>query len=153
MKENWFLFSASRCIIDWYGCWQRRKVVWTHHVFQTEVAWILTQSVTVQHIAVSVMTTITSMTPADDVVCTTRLSYVMRCGCGYLAGARCRLFAYGPADATAISKPHHVFRHLYPDWFYLSATGLPRLSWERCRWLVNILRWFRCFCSCFLTKF
>jgi len=25
---------------------------------------------------------------------------VMRCLCGYLSGARCRLFAYGPADAT-----------------------------------------------------
>ena len=27
--------------------------------------------------------------------------WVMRCWCGYLSGARCRLFAYGPADATA----------------------------------------------------
>jgi len=26
---------------------------------------------------------------------------VMKCWCGYLSGARCRLFAYGPADATA----------------------------------------------------
>ena len=25
---------------------------------------------------------------------------VMRCWCGYLSGVRCRLFAYGPADAT-----------------------------------------------------
>ena len=24
----------------------------------------------------------------------------MGCWCGYLSGARCRLFAYGPADAT-----------------------------------------------------
>ena len=40
----------------------------------------------------------------------------------YLPGGRCRLFAYGPADATAILQPHH----LYPDWFYLSGTGLPR---------------------------
>jgi len=31
--------------------------------------------------------------------CTNR---VMRCWCGYLSGARCRLFSYGPADATAI---------------------------------------------------
>jgi len=37
--------------------------------------------------------------------------------CGYLSGARCRLFAYGPADATAISKPHHLLPHLNPDWF------------------------------------
>ena len=26
-------------------------------------------------------------------------------GCGYLSGVRCRLFAYGPADATAAPNP------------------------------------------------
>ena len=45
---------------------------------------------------------------------------VVVCWCGYLSGARCRLFAYGPADATAIPKPHHLLPHLNPDWFYLS---------------------------------
>jgi len=30
---------------------------------------------------------------------------VMRCWCGYLSGARCRLFAYGPTDATASQNP------------------------------------------------
>ena len=29
----------------------------------------------------------------------------MRCWCGYLSGVRCRLSAYGAADATAIPKP------------------------------------------------
>ena len=28
-------------------------------------------------------------------------NWVMRCWCGYLSGVRYRLFAYGPADATA----------------------------------------------------
>jgi len=28
-------------------------------------------------------------------------NWVMRCWCGYLSGARCRLFAYGPADAPS----------------------------------------------------
>ena len=32
-------------------------------------------------------------------------NWVMRCWCGYLSGVRCRLFAYGPADATATPKP------------------------------------------------
>ena len=41
------------------------------------------------------------------------------------------MFAYAPADATAIPKPHHLLPHLNPDWFYLSGTGLPRLSWKR----------------------
>ena len=41
------------------------------------------------------------------------------------------MFAYGPADATVIPKPHHLLPHLNPDWFYLSGTGLPRLSWVK----------------------
>jgi len=32
------------------------------------------------------------------------------------------------ADSTAIPKPHNLLPHLNPDWFYLSGTGLPRLS-------------------------
>ena len=51
--------------------------------------------------------------------------------CGYLSGARCRLFAYGPADATScIPKPDHLLPHLNPDWFYLFGTSLPRLFWK-----------------------
>jgi len=46
---------------------------------------------------------------------------------------RCRLFAHGPADAIAISKPHHLLPHSNPDWFHLSGAGLPRLSWKRGR--------------------
>jgi len=42
-------------------------------------------------------------------------------------------FAGGPADATAIPKPHHLSPHLNPDWLYLSANGLLRLSWKRGR--------------------
>ena len=41
------------------------------------------------------------------------------------------MFAYGPVDATAIPIPHHLLPYLNPDWFYLSGTGLPRLSWKR----------------------
>ena len=57
------------------------------------------------------------------------------CWCGYLSGARCRLFAYGPADATASPKPHNLLPQLNPDWFYLYGTSLPRfrLSWKRGR--------------------
>ena len=35
----------------------------------------------------------------DCLACKNR---VMRCWCGYLSGARCRLFAYGPADAIVV---------------------------------------------------
>jgi len=38
----------------------------------------------------------------------------MKCWCRYLSGVRCRLFAYGPADATAIPKRHHLLPLLNP---------------------------------------
>ena len=58
-------------------------------------------------------------------------NWVMGCRCGCLSGARCRFFACGPADATAIPEPRHLLPHLNPDWFYLSGTGgLPILSWQ-----------------------
>ena len=37
-----------------------------------------------------------------------------------------RLFAFGPADATAIPKPHHLSPHLNPDWFSFVVPGCPR---------------------------
>jgi len=69
---------------------------------------------------------------------------------GYLFGARCPLFAYGPADATAISKPHHLLPHSNPDWLYLSGTGLPRLSWKRAHSMgvVEKRRLNVCLCVC-----
>jgi len=30
------------------------------------------------------------------------------------------VFSYGPADASAIPKPHHLLPRLNPDWFYFS---------------------------------
>ena len=41
----------------------------------------------------------------------------------------------GPADATASPTPHHLLPHLNPDLFYLSGTGLLRLSWKRGRYV------------------
>jgi len=57
-------------------------------------------------------------------------NWVMRCWCGCLSWARCRLFAYGPADATAIPKPHHLLPHWSPEWFDLSGISWPRGSWK-----------------------
>ena len=53
----------------------------------------------------------------------------MRSWCGYLSEAKCTLFAYGLADATAIPKPHHLLPDLNPDFFiflvpaYLGCSG------------------------------
>jgi len=54
-------------------------------------------------------------------------NWVIKCWHGYLFGARFRLFVYGPTDATAVSKLHH----LLPHWLYLSGTGLSRCPWKR----------------------
>ena len=45
------------------------------------------------------------------------INWAMGCWRGYLSGARCRLFAYGPAKTTAIPKLHHLLPRLNPDWF------------------------------------
>jgi len=50
---------------------------------------------------------------------------VMRCWCGYLSGVRCRLFAYGPANATAIPKAHHLLPPVNPDWFTFLVVAYP----------------------------
>ena len=82
---------------------------------------------------------------------------MMRCWCGYLSAARCRLFAYGPPDATAIPKPPNLLSHFNPDWFYLSGTGLPRLSWKSGVYtgvvVVIIVCWLCCcWCRLFIRK-
>jgi len=50
-----------------------------------------------------------------------------------LSGKRCRLFAYGPADATAVPKPHHLFaslkfksRLVLPFWYRLTQVVLEK---------------------------
>jgi len=47
---------------------------------------------------------------------------------GYLSGARCKLFAYGPTDATATPSS---LAPVKPRMVYLSGAGLPRLSWKK----------------------
>jgi len=52
---------------------------------------------------------------------------VMRCWCGYLSGASCRLFAYVPADATATPKPYRLasFKStlVLPFWYRLTQVS------------------------------
>jgi len=55
----------------------------------------------------------------------------MRCWCGYPSGAMCRLFACGPANATASQNPSFLAsfksRLVLLFWY----RGLPRLSWKK----------------------
>jgi len=47
---------------------------------------------------------------------------------GYLYEARCKLFAYGPADATAIPSS---LAPVKSRMVYLSGAGLAGLSWKK----------------------
>ena len=54
---------------------------------------------------------------------------------GVICGARCRLFAYGSADATAIPKPNHLLPHLnsrlvLPFWYRLTQVVLEKRPWN-----------------------
>jgi len=56
----------------------------------------------------------------------------MRCWCGYLSEARCRLFAYGPADAAVIPKPHNLLLHLnLHHWFTFLVPAYPACPGKR----------------------
>jgi len=51
--------------------------------------------------------------------------------CGYLSAVKCRLFADGPADATAIPTPPSSFasfnsRPVSPFWYWLTQVVLER---------------------------
>jgi len=43
--------------------------------------------------------------------CASTFTFFMKWCCDYQSAARCRLFARGPVDAAAISKPGHLLPH------------------------------------------
>jgi len=53
---------------------------------------------------------------------------VVRYWHGYKSGARCKWFAYVPADATATPSS---LAPVKSRMVYLCDTGLPRLSWKK----------------------
>ena len=59
-------------------------------------------------------------------------NWVMRCWCGCLSGARCRLFAYGPADATASPRPHLSSSLVLPFWYWLTQVVLEKRPLNGC---------------------
>ena len=65
---------------------------------------------------------------------------VLRCWHGYLSGARCKWFAYGPADASATpSSPASLKSRMV----YLSGAGLSRLSWTHTHTHIRLWLFFR----------
>ena len=64
-------------------------------------------------------------------------NWAMRCWCGHLSGARCRLFAYGPADATAIPKTissvaSFKSKPVLPFWYCFTRVVLEMRPINRC---------------------
>ena len=55
-------------------------------------------------------------------------NWVVRYWHGYLSGARCRWFAYGPADATATASS---LAPVKSRMIYLCGASLPRFSWKK----------------------
>ena len=62
---------------------------------------------------------------------------VIRCWYGYLSGVRCRLFAYGSADATESPNPiifaSFISRLVLPFWYRLTHVVLAKRPLNRCR--------------------
>jgi len=68
---------------------------------------------------------------------------------------RCHLHMLEPPATNNMSSwchwPHHLMPHLNPDWFYLSGTDLPRLSWKRGHQTgVVVVQWCKCSYSIFI---
>ena len=60
----------------------------------------------------------------------------MRCWCSFLSGARYRLFAYGPADATVSQNPiicrFFKSRLILPFWYWLTQVVLEERPLNGC---------------------
>ena len=64
--------------------------------------------------------------------------------CGYLSAARCSLFAYGPADATAIPAPSLASfksRLVFPFWYRLNQVVLEKRPLTGCS-IVVLVVWY-----------
>jgi len=61
----------------------------------------------------------------------------MRCWHSYLSGAKCKWFAYGPADATAIPSS---LASLKSEWFCFSDISFPGCPGkEAIKWVLLLL--------------
>jgi len=58
---------------------------------------------------------------------------IKRWGVGVVVCSQVQIVCIWSSWCHCIPKPSHLLPHLNPDWFYLSGTSLPRLSWKRGR--------------------
>jgi len=77
---------------------------------------------TVDWLTISCVITTLSFSALTLLVWHQEKHWVMMCWCDDLSEVRCRLFLYGPADATAIPKTHHLTpfksRLVLPFWYW-----------------------------------
>ena len=78
--------------------------------------------------AFSALTLLVGLPPGCRKSIRTIKNGVMRCWCGYLSGAKCKWFAYGPADATAnpSSLASLKSRMILPLWYRLTQVVLEK---------------------------
>ena len=111
---------------------------WLHLITITSLETLLTLHSSDNHSATMYLTSFSGHVPSVLWRCCLRIrnsirrvkNWVMTCWCGYLSGVRCRLFAYGPADATASQAPSSLAsfksRLVLPFWYRLTQVVLKK---------------------------
>ena len=75
----------------------------------------------------------------DTVGWVSRRNWVMMCWCRYLSGASCRLFAYGPVDATVPPNAIVSCTLVLPFWYRLTQVFLEKRPLNGCSSSSNVL--------------
>jgi len=75
----------------------------------------------------------------DTVGWVSRRNWVMMCWCRYLSGASCRLFAYGPVDATVPPNAIISCTLVLPFWYRLTQVFLEKRPLNGCSSSSNVL--------------
>ena len=139
-RTYWLLSpkQSSRCGSRWTTYGSNRRPSITHSISNANNAPV---SQTDRHTDRQVY-----KSQCSDTVCQACKNRVMRCCCGYLSGARCRLFAYGPADATAVPKtPSSLasfkYRLVLPFWYQITEADLENRPLNRCSSSSSSLRY------------
>ena len=111
----WFVENDS-----WFEIW---FVIWHYDLIcdlPITVSYLLFHSL-LQYYSFSALTLLVGR-QEEHPACRNRL---IRCWCGYLSAARCRLFCIWNSWWHCIPRLHHLLPPLNPGWFYLSGTGFP----------------------------
>ena len=86
--------ESSTCILTEYGEWH----------FPNSTMWMCPTQIFADFSSKFAYSALTLLVGRQEEHPTSK-NWMIRCWCGYLSRARCRLFAYGPADATASQNP------------------------------------------------